>query len=182
MTLDLDFKQLVQYDTFNTTKSSLHKRYSRVMKAIHPRKRTSKLRILKNLNWNQEEDSCYVRITHFSKLDFYNEINDNSLNEALVRNQLKMDSLRTANTTNVHGPTIDDLTPPATPFGSSVSFLFETSPVPTNVPSLTTSEPLPLTPATPGTESHVFTFQDTSQVPQSSIADRRTLFLQSLMT
>ena len=174
-------------------KSLLHRRYTRVMKAMLPRKRTSKLRVLQNLSWNQEEDSCYIRITHFSKLDFCNEINDNALNEALALNKLKKNSSKISNASGVHpteddifntldvSPTIDDLTPPATPFGSSVSFLFDSDQIPSNLPSLIPTEDLPLTPATPGSESHMFTFQD-SQVPQSiSIADRRALFLQSLM-
>ena len=181
-------------------KSLLHRRYTRVMKAMLPRKRTSKLRVLQNLSWNQEEDSCYIRITHFSKLDFCNEINDNVLNEALALNKLKKDSFKTSNASGVHptvddlhrdsydisnapdvSPTIDDLTHPATPFGSSLTFLFDASQIPSNVPSLIPTG-LPLTPATPSSESHMFTFQE-SQVPQNiSIADRRTLFIQSLMT
>ena len=174
-------------------KSLLHRRYTRVMKAMLPRKRTSKLRVLQNLSWNQEEDSCYIRITHFSKLDFCNEINDNALNEALALNKLKRDSFKISNALDVHPteddifnaldarPTIDDRTPPATPFGSSVSFMFDASQIPANVPSLIPTEGSPLTPDTPSLESHMFTFQD-SQVPQNiSIADRRALFLQSLM-
>ena len=181
MDMDIIFGQVAKYGTYNTTKSSLHNRYTRVMKAMLPRKRTSNLRILQNRGWNQEEDSCYIRITHFSKLDFCNEINDNSLNEAIALNQLKKDLLRITNAPDVC-PTIDDLTPPATPFGSSVSFLYDSSPILSNVLSLTPPEALPLTPATPSCESHVFTFQE-SHVPQPvSISDSRALLLQSLMT
>ena len=183
------------------TKSLLHRRYTRVMKAMLPRKRTSKLRVLQNLSWNQEEDSCYIRITHFSKLDFCNEINDNVLNEALALNKLKRDSFKILNASDVHptdddlhrnsydisnavdvSPTIDDLTPPATPFGSSMTFLFDASQIPSTVPSIISTECLPLTPATPNSESHMFTFQDSQVSQNNSIADRRALFLQSLMT
>ena len=175
--MDLRFCQEAKYGTYNTSKSSLHKSYTRVMKAMLPRKRNSKLRILQNLSWNQEEDSCFIRITHFSKLDFCNEINDNTLNEALTLNQLKKDTFKFSNTSDVH-PNIDDLTPPATPFGSSTSFMFDSSLVPSNSSSLTLTEAMPLTPATPSSESQVFTFQ-----PQPvSTSDRRALFLQSLMT
>lgn len=140
MDMDIIFGQVAKYGTYNTTKSSLHNRYTRLMKAMLPRKRTSNLRILQNRGWNQEEDSCYIRITHFSKLDFCNEINDNSLNEAIALNQLKKDLLRITNAPDVC-PTIDDLTPPATPFGSSVSFLYDSSPILSNVPSLPHQKP-----------------------------------------
>ena len=158
--------------------SLLHRRYTRVMKAMLPRKRTSKLRVLQNLSWNQEEDSCYIRITHFSKLDFCNEINDNALNEALALNKLKRDSFRISNALDVHPteddiynaldvrPIIDDLTPPATPFGSSVSC--SSTPISSNVPSLIPTKSVPRTPDLHSSESQKFTFQDSHISPNIS--------------
>ena len=81
--------QLVKYNPYKTTKSSSSRRYASIMKAILPRKRSSKFRISKNRKWNEDEERCYIRVTHFSKLDFCNEINDNSKNYAVVISQLK---------------------------------------------------------------------------------------------
>ena len=64
--------------------SLLHKKCTRVMKAMIPRKKTSKLKILENTSWNQEDDSCYVNITHFSMLD-------NELDGSLSLNKQKGD-------------------------------------------------------------------------------------------
>ena len=184
--------QLAKYVPYKTRKSSSNRRYRRILKAILPRKRTSKLRISHNISWNRNEDSTFIRAIHFSKLDFCNEINDNSLNElreALLLSQLQNNSPYKSHAnrnycTNVGtAPTIpstlDDLTPPATPFGTPVSFLFDSNIVISS--SMIQSEALPLTPATPGCESDVFTFQD-STAPQSvSSPDPRALFLQSLL-
>ena len=64
--------------------SLLHKKCTRVMKAMIPRKKTSKLKILENTSWNHEDDSCYVNITHFSMLD-------NELDGSLSLNKQKGD-------------------------------------------------------------------------------------------
>ena len=159
------------------TKPSLHKKYSRVMKAMLPRKKTSKLRILQNLSWNQEEDSCYIRIKHFSMLDFCNEINDNTINESLHLKQQRKSPKKITRVSD-DCATIDYLTPPATPLENSGSLFFGPGSIASTGQSLTLAENIPLTPATPSNErSQVFTFQD-SQVPEhTSKSERRTKFL-----
>ena len=139
--------------------SLLHKRCRSVMKAMLPRKKTSKLRILKNVSWNQDDDSCYINITHFSMLD--NELDGSlSLNKQkgdiftiskapdvhLTKEDLQRESYDISNVLNI-SPTKDDLTPPATPFGSSVSC--SSTPISSNVPSLFRSEGIPRTPTIP---------------------------------
>ena len=57
------------------------KRYTRTLKTVLPRKKTSSKRIGKNYQWNLLEESSQRKTYHFSDLDFNNEINDNILNE-----------------------------------------------------------------------------------------------------
>lgn len=167
--MDLTATKIVKYVSHKVKYYSSRKRYTKMLKTILPRKRTSKLRISHNRTWNQDEDRCYIRVTHFNNMDLCNEINENSINEALLLIQLQQNNSQYQNNTNItychkdvplqnSSPVRDDLTPPATPFGNSVSFGFESNTIHQNVSSLIQSEDLPLTPTTPSSESYVFNF------------------------
>ena len=74
----------------------------------------------------------------------------------LTKDDLQMDSYNISN--------VDDLTPPATPFGSSMSC--SSTPISSNVPSLIQRKDVPQTPVLPNSESPKFTFQDSqTKVP-----------------
>ena len=190
MKTDINSTQLIKYP-FKNNISLSGKIYTRILKAILPRKRTSKLRISHNRSWNQDEDRCYVCATHFSKIDFCNEINDNSINEAIIESQLQKNGsyqckASGTNCTDIGATEIlytqAVLTPPATPFENSVSFGFDSNTTFSNVSSLVQSDVLPPTPATLSNESDVFTFHDHSVHQSISISDNRALFLKSLLS
>ena len=64
------------------------RKFSKTLKSLTSRKKSSSARINLNRHWNELEEiygenSTTRRVTQFEKLVFDNEINDNSLNEAL---------------------------------------------------------------------------------------------------
>ena len=167
--MDLSATKLVKYVSHKVKYYSSSRRYTKVLKTILARKRTSKLRISHNRSWNQDEDRCYIRVTHFNNMDLCNEINENSINEALLLIQLQQNTSHQNNASIAYckdigiqdssPAAVDDLTPPATPFGNSVSFGFESNTILQNMSSSIQLEDLPLTPTTPSCESYVFNFQ-----------------------
>ena len=186
--MDLSVAQLMKSNSYKVSKSLPKRKYARVLKVILPRKRTSKFRIIQNRNRNQDEDRYYIRVTHFNKLDFFNEINDNSKNEAIIASQLQMQNSLSNHSKYIPSDctfveakdmshTLADLTPPATPFEKPVTFVFNsTLPIP-STSSLVPPEALPLTPAILSCLSDVFNFQDHDVVQHDSITDHAYLKL-----
>ena len=120
--------------------------FTKTLKAVLPRKKTSSLRIGINHHWNLMEERKEMKY-NFSNLDFNNEINDNIVNETRERNmkrnvscqKRKVDAVRKSNigqhsnskvSTSIYavGPSSSLLTPPVSPqIGHSV-FQFTSKP------------------------------------------------------
>ena len=149
MEMDLSDTPLVKYISQEAECIPQSNRYSRMLKAILPCKKSNKLRINENSGWNQDEDISCVLIKHDRKLDCSNEIND-SIKQALLISQLQKNIPQQNNVGAPNSsPLVDDLTPPATPFGSSTTLLFDSNTIFLNASLLSQSEVMPLTPITP---------------------------------
>ena len=148
--MDLRDTPLVKYISHEAECPSPSNRYSRMLKAILPSKKSNKLKMNENSSWNRDEDRSCVLVKHNRKLSCYNEINDDSIKEALLISQLQKNIPQQKNVgaPNI-SPSVDDLTPPATPFGSSTSFLFDSNSIFLNASLHNQSEVMPLTPMTP---------------------------------
>ena len=77
MKMGVNTTETKKYNSYRSTKSLPSSKYTRILKPILIRKKTSNLRISQNHRWNQDEDRYYIRVTQFNLLDFCNEINDN---------------------------------------------------------------------------------------------------------
>ena len=132
------------------------KRYTRRFKVLLPRKKTSSKRIGVNHHWNFLEEASQRRCYDFVKLDFNNEINDNTLNE-IRETTLKSRMLHNSKSQleilyECTGPAYNLLTPPLTPQIGQFKFGSKHTTVKQNLES--EDHGLPLTPS----ESDVFSY------------------------
>ena len=138
-------------------------RYARTLKAVLPRKKSSPRRIGVNLHWNLLEEACKITCYDFKNLNFNNEINDNTVNEArdrimkinVIHQTRKSETYyNTGLYTSQHmeflhfgiGPASDQLTPPLTPQIGHGGFQFSSKENTINLTSEFEVEGMPLTP------------------------------------
>ena len=77
MDIDINTMILLSYAIPKYSK----RRYSRRLKVLLPRNKTSSKRIGRNYHWNLLEETHQKKCYHFSNMNFNNEINDNIVNE-----------------------------------------------------------------------------------------------------
>lgn len=137
--------------SYAISKSS-KKRFSRRLKVLLPRKKTSSKRIGMNYHWNSLEEASQRKYKQFSCMDFNNEINDNVVNEIRERATKSRKITNLSNKSMLYqytGSAYSLLTPPLTPQIGHGQFKFDSK---ENMES--EEQGLPLTPS----ESDVFSY------------------------
>ena len=134
------------------------KRYSRRLKVLLPRNKTSSKRIGRNYHWNLIEETHQKKCYHFSNMKFNNEINDNIVNEnremaSRSRNPVGM-SHNSKSQMQCTGSGYNLLTPPLTPLVGHSQFQFGSKQRIQKQNLESDEQGLPLTPS----ESDVFAY------------------------